>query len=218
MRASHEAAAPAPRRSPPVTAAYAPSSCSGPRPRTNVCSGWRPKRRTCGSSAASGVAPLTCATHGPGSIVAATSAIAPSGTQRRTSSARPASRARRARAAVRRSPRRRVRGADDLYRFEHQKLQFRSGYRATEVYRRASRSMPTLPRRCRSTSTCAWSASRTSRSSSGTGSDPACPDCGAAKVRKQFSVFAAHGTAEQPSFGGRAVGGGCCGGSCGCGH
>src|SRR5881409_329019 len=29
--------------------------------------------------------------------------------------------------------------------------------------------MPKLPRRCRSTSTCAWSASRTSRSSSGTG-------------------------------------------------
>jgi putative FmdB family regulatory protein len=46
--------------------------------------------------------------------------------------------------------------------------------------------------------------------------DPACPDCGAAKVRKQFSVFAAHGTAAQPSFGGG--GGGCCGGSCGCGH
>ena len=35
--------------------------------RVNVCSGWRPKRRTCGSSAASGVAPLTWATHGPGS-------------------------------------------------------------------------------------------------------------------------------------------------------
>jgi putative FmdB family regulatory protein len=44
--------------------------------------------------------------------------------------------------------------------------------------------------------------------------DPACPDCGAAKVRKQFSTFAAHGTAAQASFGG----GGCCGGSCGCGH
>jgi putative FmdB family regulatory protein len=47
--------------------------------------------------------------------------------------------------------------------------------------------------------------------------DPECPDCGGAKVSKQFSVFAAHGTAEQPSFGGSA-GGGCCGGSCGCGH
>jgi putative FmdB family regulatory protein len=47
--------------------------------------------------------------------------------------------------------------------------------------------------------------------------NPACPDCGAAKVSKQFSTFAAHGTAEQPSFGGSA-GGGCCGGSCGCGH
>ena len=32
--------------------------------------------------------------------------------------------------------------------------------------------------------------------------DPACPDCGATKVARQLSVFAAHGTAEQPSFGG----------------
>jgi len=41
--------------------------------------------------------------------------------------------------------------------------------------------------------------------------DPACPDCGKAKVAKQFSTsFAAHGMAAQPSFGG-----GCCGGSCG---
>jgi putative FmdB family regulatory protein len=47
--------------------------------------------------------------------------------------------------------------------------------------------------------------------------DPACPDCGSSKTRRQLSVFAAHGTAEQPSFGGTA-GGGCCGGSCGCGH
>lgn len=47
--------------------------------------------------------------------------------------------------------------------------------------------------------------------------DVACPDCESANVRKQFSVFAAHGTAAQPSFGGPA-GGGCCGGSCGCGH
>ena len=43
-----------------------------------------------------------------------------------------------------------------------------------------------------------------------------CPDCGASKARKQLSVFAAHGTAAQPGFGGG--GGGCCGGSCGCGH
>ena len=57
------------------------------------------------------------------------------------------------------------------------------------------------------------------------GDDPDCPDCGAANVRRQLSVFAAHGTAEQPSFGGMtsgaggaaAAGGGCCGGSCGCG-
>ena len=33
-----------------------------------------------------------------------------------------------------------------------------------------------------------------------------CPDCDASNVRKQFSVFATHGTAEQPSFGGPAVG------------
>jgi putative FmdB family regulatory protein len=46
--------------------------------------------------------------------------------------------------------------------------------------------------------------------------DPACPDCGDANVRRQLSVFAAHGTAEQPSYGGSSSGG-CCGGSCGCG-
>ena len=44
-----------------------------------------------------------------------------------------------------------------------------------------------------------------------------CPDCGTTKVVKQFSVFATHGTAAQPSFSG-GYGGGCCGGSCGCGH
>ena len=43
--------------------------------------------------------------------------------------------------------------------------------------------------------------------------DPSCPDCGNAKVAKQFSTsFAAHGVTGQPSFGG---GGGCCGGGCG---
>jgi putative FmdB family regulatory protein len=46
--------------------------------------------------------------------------------------------------------------------------------------------------------------------------DPSCPRCGAAKVARQLSVFAAHGSAEQPSFGAGAAGGGCCGGSCGC--
>ena len=40
----------------------------------------------------------------------------------------------------------------------------------------------------------------------------ACPDCGAADVRRQLSVFATSGVSSQPSFGG---GGGCCGGSCG---
>jgi len=43
-----------------------------------------------------------------------------------------------------------------------------------------------------------------------------CPDCGDSNVKRQFSVFATHGTAAQPSFGGGA-GGGCCGGGCGCG-
>jgi putative FmdB family regulatory protein len=45
-----------------------------------------------------------------------------------------------------------------------------------------------------------------------------CPDCEASNVRKQLSVFAAVGTAEQSSFGGPTPrSGGCCGGSCGCG-
>ena len=51
---------------------------------------------------------------------------------------------------------------------------------------------------------------------------PNCPDCGAVNVQRQFSVFAAHGSAQPvpsvaprgPSFGG----GGCGHGSCGCGH
>ena len=49
--------------------------------------------------------------------------------------------------------------------------------------------------------------------------EPACPDCGGAKVARQFSVFAAHGVSgPQPSFGPtKFSGGGCCGGSCGCG-
>jgi putative FmdB family regulatory protein len=43
---------------------------------------------------------------------------------------------------------------------------------------------------------------------------PSCPECGASDVLRQLSVFAAHGApGEAPSFGG----GGCCGGSCGCG-
>jgi putative FmdB family regulatory protein len=45
-----------------------------------------------------------------------------------------------------------------------------------------------------------------------------CPDCESARVERQFSVFAAHGTTAQPSFGPTAAGGGCCGGACGCGH
>jgi putative FmdB family regulatory protein len=42
-----------------------------------------------------------------------------------------------------------------------------------------------------------------------------CPDCGSSDVRKQLSVFAAHGVESGARLGG---GGGCCGGSCGCGH
>jgi putative FmdB family regulatory protein len=49
-------------------------------------------------------------------------------------------------------------------------------------------------------------------------SDPGCPSCGGERVAKQLSVFAAHGSSEQPSFGPTAAGRGCCGGSCGCGH
>ena len=51
------------------------------------------------------------------------------------------------------------------------------------------------------------------------GETPSCPDCSSAKVQKQFSVFATHGAAVgaelRPD---RRRGGGCCGGSCGCGH
>jgi putative FmdB family regulatory protein len=51
---------------------------------------------------------------------------------------------------------------------------------------------------------------------------PPCPDCGSGKAKRQFSTFAAHGLSKpqgsttQPGVGG-ASGGGCCGGSCGCG-
>jgi putative FmdB family regulatory protein len=44
---------------------------------------------------------------------------------------------------------------------------------------------------------------------------PSCPACGATRVAKQLSTFAFAGTAVQPRYGGS--GGGCCGGSCGCG-
>ena len=46
-----------------------------------------------------------------------------------------------------------------------------------------------------------------------------CPSCGAAKVLKQLSSFAVHGTASKPSFAsGSRRRRWCCGGSCGCGH
>jgi len=44
-----------------------------------------------------------------------------------------------------------------------------------------------------------------------------CPECGKGNVLKQFSTFAVVGAQSQPSFGQTAAGGGCCGGSCGCG-
>ena len=44
-----------------------------------------------------------------------------------------------------------------------------------------------------------------------------CPDCGAGNVLKQLSSFAVVGASSQPKFGGSGAGGGCCGGSCGCG-
>jgi putative FmdB family regulatory protein len=42
-----------------------------------------------------------------------------------------------------------------------------------------------------------------------------CPGCGAANVLKQLSTFAFKGSQPQASLGSA---GGCCGGSCGCGH
>jgi putative FmdB family regulatory protein len=47
---------------------------------------------------------------------------------------------------------------------------------------------------------------------------PPCPDCGATKVARQFSVFATRGESPQPSFRSAGGGGGCCGGSCGSCH
>jgi hypothetical protein len=45
-----------------------------------------------------------------------------------------------------------------------------------------------------------------------------CPSCGAAKVLKQLSTFAVIGATSKPSLTSGSGGGGCCGGSCGCGH
>ena len=45
----------------------------------------------------------------------------------------------------------------------------------------------------------------------------ACPDCAATSVSRQFSTFAVHGVTK-PAAKVAAGGGGCCGGSCGCGH
>jgi putative FmdB family regulatory protein len=48
---------------------------------------------------------------------------------------------------------------------------------------------------------------------------PKCPDCGATKVQRQFSVFAAHGSSQPTASGAprSAPFGGCGHGSCGCG-
>jgi putative FmdB family regulatory protein len=46
-----------------------------------------------------------------------------------------------------------------------------------------------------------------------------CPSCGAAKVLRQLSSFAVHGTGAKPSgVAASGAGGGCCGGGCACGH
>jgi putative FmdB family regulatory protein len=48
-----------------------------------------------------------------------------------------------------------------------------------------------------------------------------CPECGAANVLKQLSTFAVHGGSSAKSSVAAPAprsGGGCCGGSCGCGH
>jgi putative FmdB family regulatory protein len=46
-----------------------------------------------------------------------------------------------------------------------------------------------------------------------------CPECGAGNVLKQLSTFAVLGAKAKPAFSGpTGGGGGCCGGSCGCGH
>ena len=44
----------------------------------------------------------------------------------------------------------------------------------------------------------------------------ACPECGETKVARQLSTFSMVGTAGQT--GAVSSSGGCCGGSCGCGH
>ena len=74
-----------------VRAAETPSSCSAPRVRVNVCSGCSAKRRVCGASSDRGVAPLVCASHGPGAIRPATAPISRSGTHSTTRSAVPIS-------------------------------------------------------------------------------------------------------------------------------
>jgi putative FmdB family regulatory protein len=49
--------------------------------------------------------------------------------------------------------------------------------------------------------------------------DAACPACHGAHIKREMSVFAARGASEAaPAANGssRPVGGGCCGGGCGC--
>ena len=49
--------------------------------------------------------------------------------------------------------------------------------------------------------------------------DPACPQCGATNVRRQLPTFVARAARTEAPVGSprTAGGGGCCGGSCGCG-
>jgi putative FmdB family regulatory protein len=47
------------------------------------------------------------------------------------------------------------------------------------------------------------------------GEEVCCPQCATTNVSRQLSTFATIGTAGQT---GALGGGGCCGGSCGCGH
>ena len=46
--------------------------------------------------------------------------------------------------------------------------------------------------------------------------EPACPHCGAVKVRRQLSVFVAGGARAEAGVGAVRPSGGCCGGACGC--
>ena len=71
---------------------------------------------------------------------------------------------------------------------------------------------------CRSTSTSAWSASRTSRSSSGARSRSPARTAPRRTSRASSPRSPCTAPRRRRAFGGGGGGGGCCGGSCGCGH